>query len=52
MGQTRNRTEGFQARVTDMDPILASPYGPAAIVKRRNRQVGCTTERARLLPFS
>ena len=28
--QTRDRTESFQARVIDMGPILASPYGPAA----------------------
>ena len=30
IGKTGTRTESFQARVTDMDPVRASPYGPAA----------------------
>ena len=27
----------YQARVSDLDPFLASPYGPAAREGRRNR---------------
>lgn len=36
MAQTRNRTESFQARVSDMESVLASPYGPAGRVSAGN----------------
>ena len=42
VGKTSIRTESFQARVTDLDPIRVSPYGPAAC-HLPHREAGHTT---------
>ena len=42
VGKTSIRTESFQARVTDLDPIRVSPYGPAAR-HLSHREAGHTT---------
>ena len=42
IGKTSIRTESFQARVTDLDPIRVSPYGPAAC-HLPHREAGHTT---------
>ena len=42
VGKTSIRTESFQARVTDLDPIRVSPYGPAAW-HLPHREAGHTT---------
>ena len=42
VGKTSIRTESFQARVTDLDPTRASPYGPAAC-HLPHREAGHTT---------
>ena len=47
VGKTSIRTESFQARVTDLDPIRASPYGPAAC-HLPHREAGHTTAPGRM----
>ena len=42
VGKTSIRTESSQARVTDLDPIRVSPYGPAAC-HLPHREAGHTT---------
>ena len=38
------RVQSHRAHAGDSDPVHLSPYGPAARVKRRNEEAGCTTE--------
>ena len=44
------RRANHRTRRADSDPTRASPYGPAAVTKRRNEEAECTTEPDRFAP--
>ena len=50
--ENQESSESYRARQADSDPVRASPYGPAASGKRRNREAEYTTAPDHIAPNS